>query len=358
MGSVHAWSYVDSNCICGTLCISVHVIDHVSSTTTALTHSWLNTVEKRLYVTGGVYVLKELGFDDSDKLVIINADDFGMCHSTNQAITHLLKSRVITSTTLMTPCPWAKEAIELVRADPESFNDVGLHLTFTSEWKNYKWGPIAGGGVVDTLVESEDGYFPAESGVVLQRADTSQVRDQIRIQIEFALRNSVDLTHVDDHMGTMGGGMGDRNFMDIVTDVCAEYRLPLRLADEARWGNPDKHRAFVRMAKDKGVLHVNQLVGLPFFSEEKTTLEDAKEVVIGVLQDLKPGITEIIFHPSLDTDELKAITDTWQARRHDYDVFLLDEVQQAMKSLEIKTIKWRNLRELQRRTPFGKNSVE
>ena len=48
-----------------------------------------------------------------ERYLIINADDFGMCHSANLAVMDLLKKGGITSATIMAPCPWAKEAAVL-----------------------------------------------------------------------------------------------------------------------------------------------------------------------------------------------------------------------------------------------------
>jgi hypothetical protein len=41
-----------------------------------------------------------LGYPDDARLLIINADDFGMCHAANAAITRSLTAGVVTSTTL------------------------------------------------------------------------------------------------------------------------------------------------------------------------------------------------------------------------------------------------------------------
>lgn len=75
------------------------------------------------------------------KYLIINADDFGMCHSANMAVLDLFQSGCIHSTTLMACCPWAKEAVALCHQHPEIH--VGLHVAHTAEWENYRWGPMS-----------------------------------------------------------------------------------------------------------------------------------------------------------------------------------------------------------------------
>nr|MBA2277842.1 ChbG/HpnK family deacetylase [Chloroflexia bacterium] len=47
-----------------------------------------------------------LGYPDDARLLIINADDFGMCHATIDATLRAFREGVVSSTTLMAPCPW------------------------------------------------------------------------------------------------------------------------------------------------------------------------------------------------------------------------------------------------------------
>jgi hypothetical protein len=41
-----------------------------------------------------------LGYPGDARLLILNADDFGMCHSINEAILHTLRESLVRSTTL------------------------------------------------------------------------------------------------------------------------------------------------------------------------------------------------------------------------------------------------------------------
>ena len=73
-----------------------------------------------------------LGYPDDARLLIINADDFGMCHTNNEAILRTLKDGVVSSTTLMAPCPWAPHAMQLLREHPDI--PFGVHLTVVCEF--------------------------------------------------------------------------------------------------------------------------------------------------------------------------------------------------------------------------------
>ncbi len=97
-----------------------------------------------------------LEFPTNARLLIINADDFGMCHSVNEGIIKALLKGIVCSTTLMVPCPWALHAMNFLRHHPEIA--FGVHLTVISDWADYRWGPIAPREKVPTLI-NESGFF-------------------------------------------------------------------------------------------------------------------------------------------------------------------------------------------------------
>src|SRR5215217_995881 len=97
-----------------------------------------------------------LGYPDDARLLIINADDFGMCHSVVEAILGGLNDGVVTSTTLMTTCPWAPYAIQILQQNSDI--SFGVHLTLVSDFGIYRWGPIACRENVSSIVD-ESGFF-------------------------------------------------------------------------------------------------------------------------------------------------------------------------------------------------------
>ncbi|MCH8284740.1 MAG: ChbG/HpnK family deacetylase, partial [Chloroflexi bacterium] len=82
-----------------------------------------------------------LGYPDDARLLIINADDFGMCHAANAAITRSLTAGVVTSTTLMVPCAWALHGMQWLAAHPDI--PFGVHLTAVGDSPHYRWKPIS-----------------------------------------------------------------------------------------------------------------------------------------------------------------------------------------------------------------------
>jgi len=286
---------------------------------------------------------ERLGYCPDSRLLIINADDFGMCGSTNGAIVELLRAGAITSASLMTACPWMIGAAAIAREHPEY--DVGAHLTLTSEWDQYKWGPVSSigsGGFVDKF-----GHFPKD-GSRIGLADPLDIRRECVAQIEAALSLGVDLTHLDNHMVVLQGAMGaSRDYTDLLIDLAARYRLPLRLPRHPLPPIPHDEK-WIRLADESGVVLPDYIEALPFILQEGEGYETVKWNVSEVLRGLKPGVTELIFHPSAESDELKGITNTWPVRQMEYEVFLDPYIQSLLEELNIVKISWRDLRDLQR----------
>ncbi|HLU42782.1 MAG TPA: ChbG/HpnK family deacetylase, partial [Microthrixaceae bacterium] len=121
---------------------------------------------------------ERLGYDADDSLLIVNCDDLGMCHSTNEGVYDALRNGFATSATLMVPCPWAREAAARYRGE-----DVGVHMTLTAEWELYRWGPIT---QAPSLLGG-DGGFPRTIEDVWEHADLDEVRRELRAQVERAI---------------------------------------------------------------------------------------------------------------------------------------------------------------------------
>src|SRR5687767_601012 len=106
-----------------------------------LSGSSLNTRDRKLekYIAPITWAEK-LGFPKGKKVIMLHADDIGMCQEANIAAIDYLKSDKIQSAAVMMPCEYAGDMIEWAKKNPNE--DIGLHLTLTSEWKTYRWGPV------------------------------------------------------------------------------------------------------------------------------------------------------------------------------------------------------------------------
>ncbi|PYO76882.1 MAG: hypothetical protein DMD63_13200, partial [Gemmatimonadetes bacterium] len=124
-----------------------------------------------------------------------------MSHSVNMAVERLIATGLPVSVSVMFPTPWYQESVEILKKHPEVA--VGVHLTLNSEWKNYRWGPVAGKGTVPTLVDADGYFFPTSRALEQNHPDLKQVDTELRAQIERAIHSGLKIDYVDYHMGTV-----------------------------------------------------------------------------------------------------------------------------------------------------------
>lgn len=270
---------------------------------------------------------QDLGYSEDARLLIINCDDLGMCHSANEGIYDALRNGLATSATLMVPCPWARGASAEYHGE-----DVGVHLTLNSEWELYRWGPIT---TAPSLLGG-DGGFPQTLQDVWDHADLDEVRRELRAQVERAILWGFDITHLDSHMGTL---QLRPEFFDVYLDLAVDFDVPLRLsgADTQDFvGFP-----FRELAAEEGILSPDHLVVTPGVG--------ARDHFLDLLRNPRPGVTEIFFHPATDHSELRALAPDWESRVEDHRTLIDDaEVREAFDASGFELISYRVIRELQR----------
>ena len=154
---------------------------------------------------------EHLGYKATDKLLIINGDDTGMCHAANTATIDSLERGLMTSATIMVPCPWFTEIARYAKANPGK--DFGVHLCHTSEWQVYRWGPVAPREKVPGLVDNE-GYLWRSVPEVYQHATPEEALTEARAQVHKALDAGIDVTHLDTHMGALNFDKDGTVFVD------------------------------------------------------------------------------------------------------------------------------------------------
>ena len=192
--------------------------------------------------------------------------------------------------------------------------DIGLHLTLNSEWKTYRWEPVADPGDVPGLIDPEDMLWHEVSQVV-ENASPEEVEREIRAQIEKSLSMGYRPDHMDTHMGTLYGHPG---FAEVFFRVAEEYHIPANAIDLS---NPMVVEHFMKQGYpiDDQVISLVGEYSLPkvdFFTSVPVgkTLNKKLENFKSLIRALPPGLTEIIFHPSVETERLKTITNAWQQR--------------------------------------------
>ena len=279
---------------------------------------------------------ERLGYAADARVLILNADDFGMCHDQNEGVIRGLKEGLFTSSTILVTCPWFEEAAEFARNNPNA--DLGVHLTLTAEWDRYKWGPVLGPRAVPSLVD-ERGYLWQTVAQVYEHARLDQAEAELREQIEKAFAAGIDATHLDSHMGTL---QLRADYHEIYARLANEYRLPIRLASRRRLGR-EGMGAILDQLDAAGVVTPDHLV---FYGP--SSVPATESYWTNLLRTLKPGVTEILCHPAIARDELRTCARDAMQREADFRYFTSDQTRQLIKDEGVEMVGFRELRDLMR----------
>ncbi|HKF57178.1 MAG TPA: polysaccharide deacetylase family protein [Blastocatellia bacterium] len=283
-------------------------------------------------------VLQALGFGAGDRVVIVHADDLGMCHATLPAFEELIEFGLVTSGSVMVPCPWFLEAAALSNKQPAV--DLGIHLTLTSEWPAYRWGPVSTRDPDSGLMD-ERGFFHRRRQSVVEHAALQAAFVELRAQVETARRAGIDATHLDCHMYTAL----DTKFLPGYIDLCIEEVLPGVVSRECWEGDVT---TAVAGALSRWVEH-----RFPVFDRISVmgVLEpgfDRVDQARKVFDEFPNGLSCLLIHPAIDTPELRAITPDWSLRVADYQAFLSMELRSHLKHTGIQLIGYGQLRRFMR----------
>jgi chitin disaccharide deacetylase len=288
-------------------------------------------------------VLKKLGFANTDRLVILHTDDIGMCQASLAAFIDLWENGSISSGAIMLPCPWAKPAAEYCRTHPGV--DMGVHATLTAEWQGYPWSALStrdtAGGLLD-----RDGFLWQTSEETQAHATPEAVETEVQLQVRKALDWGVDVTHVDSHMGTII----HPKFIQAYIQAALQARVPVMLprADPATAVDMAMDAetaagfaALIAQLEEQGLPLVDGLAMLPL-DQPEGQMDIAKKM----LSELPAGVTHFLFHPSIDTPELRLIAPDWPSRVANYQTFMDPGLKKFIKDKGIQVIGYRHLREL------------
>jgi chitin disaccharide deacetylase len=269
------------------------------------------------------------GFEQGSRLLILHADDFGMCHSVNLAIVAAFEGGAISSASVMVPCPGFSEAAEWCTLHPQY--DVGIHSTLISEWETYKWGPVSDGSHSSGLVDANGHFWPRNS---LLRASPGEIEDEIAAQIGVAKERGISATHLDSHMLSVA------HPEYILAYVKAGRRFALPVLIDEYW-----HRCCAAQVEAPDEVVVDNLLQAP----STFSAESLEEYYVSALWDLKPGLNELLLHPGFDDDELRSITGKSRAygaawRQRDFDVITGDRFKSALQENQIHVVDWRTIK--------------
>lgn len=155
---------------------------------------------KVCFVIAFVFIcLSNLFAQNKPPQLLIRLDDIGMNHSVNMAMEQVAKTKIPFSASVQFACPWYQEAVAILKKNQQV--SVGVHLTLTSEWRYYRWGPVLGKEAVPSLVD-EAGYFRQSTGAFAKGGyKMDEVERELSAQIERAQASGLKITYIDPHMG-------------------------------------------------------------------------------------------------------------------------------------------------------------
>jgi len=281
-------------------------------------------------------IAERLGYPRDAKLLIVHADDLGMAHSVNAATIKALETGLVNSGSIMVPCPWLSEIATFARANPGA--DLGLHLTLTSEWTSFRWGPVSPKDRVISLLD-KDGYFYLTETEAAAHADPKQVEMEITAQIERARAMGIQPTHLDSHMGTL---YQNKALFEVFLRVARNQKLPVRVAKT--WFTRTDFLPATLKPED---VYIDRTLDI----NTEVAGTDWAKFYTDAIKHLEPGITEVVIHLAYDDAEMQGATfnhPNWGAawRQRDFEFFTSDVFRKLLEENQIKLITWRELGKL------------
>jgi chitin disaccharide deacetylase len=300
---------------------------------------------------------EKLGFPKGAKVLILHVDDVGMSWDSNEGAINAIEKGVATSLSVMMPCPWVPGFIHYLKEHPNT--DAGLHLTLTSEWKDYRWGPLKGKPAVPGLVDKEGAFWPSVEEVV-KNASADEVEQEIRAQLQRARDAGFEPTHMDSHMGTL---FAKPEFMERYLKVGIENKIPVMF--------PGGHNTMISQQMNASFELKSQLTktgqmlwsaGLPVLDDlhnvsygfdypDKGNVSDselqkiATANYIRTIKDLKPGLTMVIMHCTQTSEIFPKISDSGKIRKGDLLAMTDPEFKKYLEKEKIILTTWREIKE-------------
>jgi predicted glycoside hydrolase/deacetylase ChbG (UPF0249 family) len=289
---------------------------------------------------------EKLGYSKYDRLLIVQADSLGVCHSMNEGIKATLEKGIVKTTSIMTPCPWLFEAQKVLQEWPNT--GLGIHISLASEMNNFKWRPITAG----SSLRDNFGFFWKNLVDVVNHATAEDVKIEAEAQILQALRFDFNITHIDSHMGVY---FARKDFLESILDLSSKYKIPtllIKWSDEfeavvKNYNLPVEHiREVMIKADNSGAIMLDHFIP----RIKGNSLQERHESYRDILKNLQAGVTQVNIHPSFYNEELIAMIDgsseNKDKRLSDLTFFTDDSTLKLIDDLNIKLISWSDLKKI------------
>lgn len=281
----------------------------------------------------------------TERVLALHVDDVGMCHGANVAFLELARAGQVSCGSVMVPCPWFREIAEVAATDASL--DLGVHLTLTSEWPQYRWAPISTHAKSSGLLDDQ-GCFPRNCLLLRERLVVEAAEAEMRGQIERALAAGIDVTHLDTHMGAALVP----ELLAVYLRLGEEYRLPVLLPRDIH-----SYTAVLRMGDTPAGLYADavqalQAAGLPLFDRFAMTpgvaSADAEATYRTLIEGLAPGATFFALHANAPGDIETIVPPRAHWRTDEYRLFGSGAPLRWVREAGIRLVGMREVRDLWR----------
>lgn len=295
----------------------------------------------------GSLLAQSLTGDPHARVLVVHIDDVGMCHGANTAFVELSRSGGVTCGSVMVPCPWFREIAAVASEDPSL--DLGVHLTLTSEWQHYRWGPISTVDPASGLVDAQ-GYFPRNCLELRARLDPKAAEREMRMQIDRALDAGIDATHLDTHMGAAVVP----ELLDIYLALGREYELPVLLPRAL-----DTYTGVLKLGETPPNLYADRVAALDaaeepvfdrFMMSPWAPSSEMEATYRAMIESLPEGVTYFGIHCNAPGDIEAIVPPRAHFRTDEYRLFGSGKPREWADAAGIRTIGMREVRDLLRST--------
>ncbi|NQZ09753.1 MAG: ChbG/HpnK family deacetylase [Algicola sp.] len=272
--------------------------------------------------------------DLSQVNIIFHADDIGMNQSSITAFSQLCKNNKWLSGSIMAPCPWFSSAIKLQQQLPQA--DLGLHLTLTSEWDDYRWGPVSQTKTSDGLVDESGVYFHKKTAQVCQQASVDAVEKELTAQIELAKRMGFEPTHLDGHMFASH----QPKFLPSLLQLSLQYQIPAAVSlTHLNALGDNQAQYWIEKLKSAGAPVFNQIGRIHLTAGNHNKAEQIKDF----FSQLSPGLHDIYFHPAKPCSALNAMTSQANDRIDEFELLLNFDLAEMAQAQDINVCTFKDL---------------
>ena len=300
---------------------------------------------------------QRLGFPKNARVIILHMDDAGMSLSSDRGVEKAFEDGVANSTSVMMPCPWVPQMVRYIKTHPNV--DAGLHLTLTSEWKDYRWMPVAGAAEVPGLTDSTGNMWRDVPDVV-KHASAEEVDKEIRAQLARAEKMDFHPTHLDSHMGTL---FATPAFLQKYIQLGIEKQIPVMypggndtyIADEMHFSK-EQVQYFQKLGKqiwNGGLPVLDDLHNYSYdwnppadiVKDDAALTKWRVDLYEKSMIKLKPGVTMVIMHCTDPSPIFSEISDSGNKRKADMLAMLDPGFKKFLKDNGFILTTWRELME-------------